>query len=90
MVGIGIFDDKKRDVVMPGSDRVEVPLVEKRSAQVLSISGDNANVMDMETYEAFDLKIPEELKSTVHDGIQILYWVILDQKLMKQVKGESS
>ena len=90
MVGIGIFDEKKRDVVMPGSDRVEVPLVEKRSAQVLSISGDNANVMDMETYEAFDLKIPEELKSTVHDGIQILYWVILDQKLMKQVKGESS
>jgi translation initiation factor 5A len=90
MVGIGIFDEKKRDVVMPGSDRVEVPLVEKRSAQVLSITGDDANVMDMETYEAFDLKIPEELKSTVHDGIQILYWVILDQKLMKQVKGESS
>lgn len=89
MVGIGIFDEKKRDVVMPGSDRVEVPLVEKRSAQVLSISGENANVMDMETYEAFDLKIPEELKGTVHDGIQILYWVILEQKLMKQVKGES-
>ncbi len=88
IVGIGIFDDKKRDVVMPGAERVDVPLVEKRSAQVLSISGDTANVMDMETYEAFDMKIPEELKATVKDGIQVLYWVILEQKLMKQVKGE--
>ena len=47
---VGLVDDKKRIVVMPGHDNVEVPLIEKRTAQVLSVHGDMANVMDSETY----------------------------------------
>src|SRR3989338_8242200 len=65
---IGLIDDKKRIVVMPGHDNVEVPIVEKKSAQVLSIQGDTANVMESETYETFDLKIPEELRGQVVEG----------------------
>lgn len=42
--------------------------------------------MDMESYETFDLKIPDELKDQVKEGIQVLYWIILDQKIMKQVR----
>ena len=60
---IGIIDGRKIVKVMPGHDKVSVPMVEKKTAQVLSITGDMANVMDMETYETFDLKISEELKS---------------------------
>src|SRR3989344_2986674 len=59
---VGLVDDRKRIVVMPGHDNVEVPIIEKRTAQVLSVHGDTANVMDSETYETFDLKIPEEFK----------------------------
>ncbi len=85
---VGLIDDKKRVVVMPGHDNIDVPIVEKKTAQVLSISGDMANVMDAETYETFDLKIPEELKAEVVEGCNVLYWVILNDKVMKQVKGE--
>lgn len=88
IVAIGILDEKKRDMVMPGHERIDVPLVEKKNAQVLSISGDTANLMDMETYETFDLKIPEELKAQVKEGVQILYWTIMGSKLMKQVRTE--
>ncbi len=87
IVAVGIIDQKKRDLVMPGSERIDVPLIEKKSAQVLSITNSVANVMDMETYETFDLLIPEELQGQVRDGVQVLYWTIMDQKLMKQVKG---
>ena len=87
IVAIGIIDNKKREVVLPAHDNVEVPIIEKKGAQVLSISGDKANVMDMETYETFDLDIPSELKETVTEGCQILYWTILGQKVMKQLKG---
>ena len=86
VVAVGLIDEKKRDVVMPGHDQVDVPVVDKRSAQVLSVAGDTANVMDGETYETFDLKIPEELKGQVAEGSQVLYWVILTEKVMKQVK----
>ena len=83
---VGIIDRKKRVVVMPGHDNIEVPIIDKRTAQVLSISKDTANVMDMETYETFDLKIPEDLKSSCVEGATVLYWIILNDKVMKQVQ----
>ena len=87
LTGIGLIDGKKRVTVMPGHDNIEVPIVDKRNAQVLSISRNKANVMDSETYETFELEIPEELKGDAVEGCNVLYWVILDQKVMKQVKG---
>lgn len=88
MDGIGLIDGKKRVIVMPGHDNIEVPIIDKRNAQVLSISGDLANVMDSETYETFDLAIPEELKDKVVEGAVVVYWVILSDKVMKQVKTD--
>ncbi len=87
LTGVGLVDGKKRVVVMPGHDNIEVPIVEKKTAQVLSIQGDTANVMDSETYETFDLKIPDDLKDSVTEGVNVLYWVILEDKVMKQIKG---
>jgi len=87
LTSVGLIDEKKRVVVMPGHDNVEVPIVDKRNAQVLSISGNKANVMDAETYETFDMDIPEDLKGDVIEGCTVLYWIILNQKIMKQVKG---
>ncbi|MBI2541309.1 translation initiation factor IF-5A [Candidatus Woesearchaeota archaeon] len=84
---VGLVDDKKRIVVMPGHDNVEVPIIEKRNAQVLNVHGEMANAMDSETYETFDLKIPEEFKGQVAEGSSVLYWVIMDEKVIKQVKG---
>ena len=86
IVAIGLIDNKKRATVMPGHDNVDVPIVDKRTAQVLSVHGDLANVMDAETYETFDMKIPDELKKTVKGGVNVLYWVILSDKIMKQLK----
>lgn len=88
LTAVGLIDEKKRVTVMPGHDNVEVPIVDKRTAQVLSISGDMANVMDAESYETFDMKIPVELKDEVVEGCNVLYWVILEDKVMKQVKSE--
>ncbi|MBI2664190.1 translation initiation factor IF-5A [Candidatus Woesearchaeota archaeon] len=85
--GMGIIDDKKRIVVMPGHDSVDVPVIEKRTAQVLSVQGSSANVMDIETYETFDLKIPEDMKADCQPGTNVLYWQVLNDKVMKQVKA---
>mgnify|MGYP001589080804 FL=1 len=87
LTAIGLVDDKKRVAVMPGHDDVEVPIIEKKTAQVLSIQDDIANVMESETYETFDLKIPEELKGQVTEGSNVMYWAILNDKVMKQLKG---
>ncbi|MFA5797065.1 MAG: translation initiation factor IF-5A [Candidatus Woesearchaeota archaeon] len=85
---IGMIDGKKREIVLPGHDNIDVPIIEKKTAQVLSIANDVANIMDQESFETFDLKIPEELKETCKEGSNILYWVILNDRVMKQVKIE--
>jgi translation initiation factor 5A len=86
MLAVGLLDGKKRNLVMPGHDKVEAPIIDKKTAQVLSISGNKANVMDMESYETFDIEVPAELQAEVHEGSQVLYWIIMSMKVMKQVK----
>jgi len=83
---VGLLDGKKRVTVMPGHDTIDVPIVDKRNAQILSVQGGTANVMDTETYETFDLKIPDELKGQVAEGGEVIYWCILEDKVMQQVK----
>ena len=87
LTAVGMVDGKKRVIVLPGHDNIDAPIIEKKFAQVLSINEDTANVMDSETYETFDLKIPEELKGSVVEGANVLYWIILNDKVMKQVQG---
>ena len=86
ITAVGILDGKKRNIVLPAHDKIEAPIIEKKSAQVLSVSGNMANVMDMETYETFELEIPEELQGQVSEGAEILYWMLVGTKVMKQLK----
>jgi len=82
------IDGKKRILLAPGHDSIDSPIIEKRIAQVLSVQGDTANVMDSETFETFDLEIPEELKGKIKEGVNVLYWKILNNRIMKQIRGE--
>lgn len=83
---ITLLEGKKKVQIFPSSDKIEVPIIEKKEAQVLSVHDNKANVMDLETFETFDLDISEELKDQVTEGKQVLYWVILDKMIIKQVK----
>ena len=58
---VGLIDGKKRVIVMPGHDHIDVPIIGKKTAQVLSISGDTANVMDSETFETFETESSSRL-----------------------------
>jgi len=87
ITAVGVLDGKKRIWMSPTHDHVDVPIVDKRNASVLSISGNKANVMDSETFETFDLEIPLELQGQVSEGASVAYWVIMGDKVMKQVKG---
>jgi len=86
ITAVGLIDGKKRVEVMPGHDMVDTPIIGKKTAQVLSVNNNMANVMDIETYETFDLEIPSELEGQVVEGANILYWQILTEKVMKQIK----
>ena len=77
---IGIFDNQKRSVVHPVKHKVGVPMIDKRSAQILAIMGDNVQLMDMSTYATFEMPIPEEFKGQLEPGKEILYIEALGRK----------
>lgn len=83
---VGIFDNKKRIIVKPADARVEVPILDKRGGQILMLKEGMAQAMDLESYETFDIPVPDELKDKVKEGIQFMYWVVLGRKIMKQLK----
>ncbi|HDN95538.1 MAG: translation initiation factor IF-5A [Thermoplasmata archaeon] len=70
---IGIFDNQKRSVVYPVRHKVAIPIIDKRTAQVISVMGNKAQLMDLETYETFEIEIPEELKDKIKEGNEVEY-----------------
>jgi translation initiation factor 5A len=71
---IGLFDNGKRSVIYPVKHKVQVPVINKRSAQVLSIvPGKNTvQLMDMSTYEVFELNFSDEDKPYLEQGKEVL------------------
>ena len=84
---IGLFDGQKRTVVRPTSAKIEVPIIERGSAQVLAIIGNNAQLMDLKTYETFELPIPMNLRGEVREGVEVEYIQALGRRKIERVKS---
>jgi translation initiation factor 5A len=83
---VGIFDEQKRSVVHPVKHKVGVPIIDKRSAQILALMGaDVVQLMDLETYETFDMPIPEDLKGQLEPGKEILYLQAMGKRKITRV-----
>jgi translation initiation factor 5A len=83
---VGIFDEQKRSVVHPVKHKVGVPIIDKRSAQILALMGsDVVQLMDMETYETFEMPIPEDLKGQLEPGKEILYLQAMGKRKITRV-----
>ena len=82
---IGIFDGQKRSIVHPVKHKVHVPMIDKRSAQILALTGDTIQLMDLDTYETFEMSIPNEFKGQLKPGKEIQYLEALGKKKITRV-----
>ena len=82
---IGVFDGQKRSVVHPVKHKIHVPIIDKRNAQILALMGDNVQLMDLETYETFEMPIPDEYKGQLEPGKEIAYLEALGRKKITRV-----
>lgn len=82
---INVFTGKKKVAVVPGHDKFEVPMIDKRSGQILSVHGNMVSLMDSETFENLDLEIPAEgFEGEAKEGGNVEYWDIEGEKLLKR------
>lgn len=83
---IGLFDSQKRSLIRPTSAKIDVPMIERGSAQVLAIVTDNVQLMDLLTYETFELPIPIQLRGDVREGVDVEYIQALERRKIERVK----
>ncbi len=84
----GVFDTEiKKIIVRPGDTRMDVPIIEKKTAQVISLSADNAHLMDMTDYATFEVKIPDELKGQLTEGDEVVTWGFGSYRMIKGKKA---
>ncbi|MEM0443650.1 MAG: translation initiation factor IF-5A [Candidatus Caldarchaeum sp.] len=88
LVAIGIFDEVKRSMVGPADNRVEVPIVDKRSGQVVAVGSDSVSVMDNESLQIVEVPMPkdEALRAKIEPGVVVEYWSIMNRYLLVNVK----
>ena len=80
---VGIISGQKKIFVVPGHDRLEVPIVDKRKAQVLS-KGDSVSVMDLETFETLDVACSDEIKEELEESSNVEYWDVEGERIIKR------
>jgi len=78
-----IVNGQKKIMAVPGHERFEVPMIDKRKGQVLSI-GEKASVMDLESFETLDMEVPEDLKAEIQADSTVEYWDIEGLKIIKR------
>ena len=81
---VNMFTGSKKIFVIPGHDKLEVPLVTKNKAQVLSILGEKANVMDLGSFETMEMDLPEDIRAEVAENDNVEYWDIEGEKVIKR------
>lgn len=86
---ISLFDGSKRSFVSPVDASIQIPIVEKKSGQVVSMGPASVQLMDLETYEVFDIAMPkdEEIKGKLEAGKEVEYWHIMGRYKIQRVKG---
>ena len=79
IIGVGVFDDSKRNLLMPATDDAQVPMVERGTAQVVADLGASLQIMDTATYQTFDLLKPKDIAG-LKSGDEVEY-IKCDEKI---------
>ena len=89
IVAIGVFNEAKKTIVKPVSAQVDIPLIEKKTGQVIALLPSAVQLMDLETYAMSEAPLPEdeEIKTKLASGIEVEYWTILGRTRITRIKG---
>ncbi|MBI5332067.1 MAG: translation initiation factor IF-5A [Candidatus Aenigmarchaeota archaeon] len=84
LTAVGLFENTKKIIVKPADTRIDIPVIEKKNGQVISISDDNIQVMDLEDFSLSDVKKPDDIE--LKEGDEILIWKFGSNVMVKGKK----
>jgi len=84
---ISLFTGNKKTIMKPADATIEIPIIEKKASQVVSIMGDRLQLMDLATYEVFEMEMPDEFKDKISQGAELEVQDVMGKKMIIRVKG---
>lgn len=94
IMAISVFTGSKKSYVSQAQSRIDVPMIDKRSGQITSVTDNSVQVMDLETFEVFEQPKPTgeetaELGGPLTPGAEVEYWSMMGRKKIMRIKGGS-
>lgn len=83
--GKSIFTGSKKSYMGSVTDKVWIPMMDRRNAQILAVMGDQAQLMDAETFETFELPINDV--EGVEAGKDCTYIESMGRRMLQSVSG---
>ncbi len=85
VTAVGIFDGQKRTLLKPSSADIEVPIINKKKAQVVSVTENLVQLMDLDTYETYDVPITDEFRHSLKQGVEVEVMESMGKKAISRV-----
>jgi translation initiation factor 5A len=85
VTAVGLFSKSKKVLVAPVDTQIEVPIIEKRVGRIIADLGDKFQVMDVESFEIFEVSkdtIDESIRGKLTVDQEVEYWQVLNAKLI--------
>lgn len=86
IVGVSIIDNSKKVLTVPSDAQVNIPIIEKKYAQVINVGKDTVQLMDLNTYEFYEVSKPTELADKLANGMEVEVWEVLGYKFISRIK----
>ena len=83
---IGVFDGVKRILMKPSDGTIEIPIIERKTGQIITLVGKNATIMDLETFENFDIEITDDLIADAEAGREVEYIAAMGKRMITRIK----
>lgn len=82
---VGIINGLKKVFVVPGHERLEVPIVDKRKGQILSKADGKASIMDLENFETIEVPCPDSsVFEELEENGNCEYWDVEGEKIIRR------
>ena len=91
LTGIAIFTGSKKTVIGTVDTHIEIPMIDKRAAQVISATPTSVQLMDLQSFEVTETPTPTEpeFQGKMQPGAEVEVWVVMGKSKVMRIKGTS-
>jgi translation initiation factor 5A len=85
ITAIGMFDGQKKSLIKPSSADIEVPIITKKKAQIVSVTNTSVQVMDSESFEVYEVPLTDEFRGKLEPGKEVEVMDAMGRKALSRI-----